>query len=1580
MDEQRVQAYLSLIQELLECPRGEVNSILKRQREQIDVGFLQQCRVVAEQLQARGEANQAQFLRDLAQQLGEYVKNQSSGMSNSASQPKAAGDEYHRFLMQVLQATSKSRGNPSVVYPILQQNLGKLDVNLAQILRLWASQFFSQSDKIQTIRVAADIGQFANLIQNFSLGSQSNNLEIAISGYEIIATVFTKENDAKMWAINQTNLGNSYIKRIQGERADNLEKAIAVYQAALEVYTREVYPEKWAETQVNLGIAYSNRILGKQGKNLNVAVSYYQTALGFYPHEEFPQQWERINNLLNEVENKRNFIFLMEVLQATSKNHVNPSVIYSILRDNQDNLTPRLVEVLRYWANQNFRNLNVIQLQNIAKILVNFSGLICQFPLGNRWSNVEIAIAGYELALTIFTREAYPQQWARTQNDLGAAYGERIRGDRAENLEREIAACQAALEVFTRVAYPTEWATVNGNLGAVYGERIRGERSENLEMAIACLNSSLEVQTRQVNPQAWADTQNNLGIIYLYRIQGERADNIEVSIAACEAALEFYTREAYPEKWAMVQMNIGNAYTQRIRGEKAENIELSIAACEAALEVSTREAAPEQWARSKANLGNVYTQRIRGEKAENIELSIAACEAALEVYTHEEFPGQWATTQRNLGTAYQQRIWGKRSQNLEFSIAAYENALRVYTREAFPEQWATTQRNLGTAYQQRIRGERSQNLELSIICYEATLEVYTREAFPLEWAVTQGSLGISYRERIQGYWVDNVERSIACYEAALEVFTLESFPQEWAGTQINLANAYTDRRGDQANNVEKSIVAYKSALEVYTRKAFPEDWARIQTNLGNAYLDRIQGQSADNQEQAIACHKAALEVRTRKAFPEQWANTQNNLGNAYKNRIQGERSDNIEQSIAYYKAALQVYTRTAFPEKWAMIQNNLGYAYIDRVEGDRANNLEEAIAACKGTLDIYTRTAFPQEWASTQNHLAMAYSDRIWGEREQNLGQAIRLYKKALEVRTRVSFPQKYTATLNNLGLVYQAQSQHYTSNATQKKNALDNAYVTFADALDTFEYLRGEVTSGDQAQRKLNEKWGRLYRSMVEVCLELGRYTDTIEYADRSKARNLTELIATRDAYPEGDIPAEVRQRLQELRQAISEEDRRLQQDPNPDYTHISQLREEFQAKYPYKPLKFADIQSLLDDETVILEWYVLNDKCLIFTLTKQTLNLWQSSQEDRQNLIDWTGAYIDDYIDNNSQWRKYLPQRLEQLAQILHLDEILQNLRQQFPNCQKLILIPHRFLHLFPFHALPIATEDGKGKLLQDLFPKGVAYAPNCQVLKQAQNRQRPHFNQLFAIQNPTQDLQFTDMEVEAIQSLFNPHQVLKHDQAEKAAIDAETLKNAHCTHFSCHGYFNFQDALKSALILAKSEFTPPPPTDDPSRYLPLKDNKLLDLQKCLTLEDILRLDLTNCRLVTLSACETGITDITSTSDEYIGLPSGFILAGSPNVVSTLWAVADISTAILMIQFYQTLQQQSELSVVLALQQTQKWLREATVQDLLDWTDSCAVISPERRKEMKKRLTFGAWKNKLDAKRFESPYYWAAFCAIGA
>ncbi len=649
-------------------------------------------------------------------------------------------------------------------------------------------------------------------------------------------------------------------------------------------------------------------------------------------------------------------------------------------------------------------------------------------------------------------------------------------------------------------------------------------------------------------------------------------------------------------------------------------------------------------------------------------------------------------------------------------------------------------------------------------------------------------------------------------------------------------------------------------------------------------------------------------------------------------------------------------------------------------DGRYGEALEIAIRGYDVVLALWADN--PEERARTLTNLGNAYQTKAqFGINPgANLDQAIAHYTEAAQIMRRPGLELDLATTLNNLGFAYQRESQHYKDDPNRKPAALNYAYRSFAEALEQVEYLRGSITTEDY-KRNFNEQWNKIYRGIVEVCLELGRYQDAISYADRSKARNLTELMATKDLYPEG-IDADTHRQLQALRQAMIAEDRRLQQHPNPDYTHLNQLRQEFQEKFPYKPLHFEQIQGLLDEETAILEWYILPDKFLTFTLTRQSLNLWTSSQEDLNNLIDWGNSYLHDYRNrDNSQWRENLPQRLKTLAQILHLDEILHNLREKFPNCKKLILIPHRFLHLFPLHALPV-NEHGTGVgattgelPLQELFPKGVAYAPNCQVLQQAQKRinQRPDFNQLFAIQNPTKDLYFTDIEVAAIQSLFNPHQVLKHDQAEKAAIlEGDNLKNAHCIHFSCHGYFNFEDALKSALLLAKSIFTPPPPpNENQSRYIPLKNGNLLDLGKCFTIEDILRLDLRNCRLVTLSACETGITDFTSSSDEYIGLPSGFILAGSLNVVCSLWAVSDLSTALLMIRFYQNVKNGE--TIPLALKQAQIWLRDVTVEGLQQWS-SKLTLRPTYRQQFQRFSTMEA-----AAKPFASPYYWAGFCASG-
>ncbi|XZN97194.1 MAG: CHAT domain-containing protein [Microcoleus sp.] len=160
----------------------------------------------------------------------------------------------------------------------------------------------------------------------------------------------------------------------------------------------------------------------------------------------------------------------------------------------------------------------------------------------------------------------------------------------------------------------------------------------------------------------------------------------------------------------------------------------------------------------------------------------------------------------------------------------------------------------------------------------------------------------------------------------------------------------------------------------------------------------------------------------------------------------------------------------------------------------------------------------------------------------------------------------------------------------------------------------------------------------------------------------------------------------------------------------------------------------------------------------------------------------------------------------------------------------------------------------------------------------------------------------------------------------------------------------------------------------YVTLRDGRRFrtDIQ-CLTLKEIFAsLDLPLCRLVSLSACETGLVTRVIT-DEYIGLASGFLYAGASNVVSSLWRVSDFSTAFLMIRFYQNLNNQ-DLSVCQALQAAQIWLRTITRKDFLAWLQNEVNMEEDRVDNIDISL-----RRSFPNPPFADPQYWAAFCAIG-
>ena len=134
--------------------------------------------------------------------------------------------------------------------------------------------------------------------------------------------------------------------------------------------------------------------------------------------------------------------FLTEMLLVTSETKGDRNVIYAMLRDNLKLVNDNLAVVLRNWVAENWSNLDSESRTSIIELIGNFSLIISNFPLGSMASNWEIAIAGYEVAVTLFSSQEYAENWAWDQNNLAIAYRQRIRGEKAANLEMAISACQ----------------------------------------------------------------------------------------------------------------------------------------------------------------------------------------------------------------------------------------------------------------------------------------------------------------------------------------------------------------------------------------------------------------------------------------------------------------------------------------------------------------------------------------------------------------------------------------------------------------------------------------------------------------------------------------------------------------------------------------------------------------------------------------------------------------------------------------------------------------------------------------------------------------------------------------------------------------------------------------------------------------------------------------------------------------------------------------------------------------------------------------------------------------------------------
>ncbi|MBX7224375.1 MAG: CHAT domain-containing protein, partial [Blastocatellia bacterium] len=162
------------------------------------------------------------------------------------------------------------------------------------------------------------------------------------------------------------------------------------------------------------------------------------------------------------------------------------------------------------------------------------------------------------------------------------------------------------------------------------------------------------------------------------------------------------------------------------------------------------------------------------------------------------------------------------------------------------------------------------------------------------------------------------------------------------------------------------------------------------------------------------------------------------------------------------------------------------------------------------------------------------------------------------------------------------------------------------------------------------------------------------------------------------------------------------------------------------------------------------------------------------------------------------------------------------------------------------------------------------------------------LVAGQNPSEPklqiprLPFTRQEAQALETLVPPEQrfsALNFSASKKAAIGGE-IGRYQIVHFATHGYLDSERPELSALILS------------------LVDEQGQPQDGFLRARDIYNLNL-QADLVVLSACQTGLGKVVK-GEGVVGFTRGFMYAGSPRVVVSLWNVNDEATAELMASFY--------------------------------------------------------------------------------
>ena len=661
-------------------------------------------------------------------------------------------------------------------------------------------------------------------------------------------------------------------------------------------------------------------------------------------------------------------------------------------------------------------------------------------------------------------------------------------------------------------------------------------------------------------------------------------------------------------------------------------------------------------------------------------------------------------------------------------------------------------------------------------------------------------------------------------------------------------------------------------------------------------------------ERAIAMFEQAATLYAEGGLQAEEAGALINIGVAWGSL--GEHA----RAIEFFERALPISRALGDSGRETFI---LVYLGISRAEaGDKAAAMQPLTAG----LELSRKIGAPRIEALAHHHLGKISNEA------HRFEEAVAHYEKALQIMREAGNRRGEVHALINVG------------SALGSMGRCDAARARLDEALAVARQTNDRVSEGATLSRlaQLDRDEGDLHQALAGI-------EAAVEIAEALRARSTAQqfrtayLATVRDQY---DLQIDILMHLHARAPSAGFDVAALLASQRARARSLVETLEEAQTKvalYDPATLTLAEIQQLLDDDTMLLEYSLGPHRSYVWAVTAGSLRSYTLPRRPRIDALARRVHALASARTTSPARRREVEEDYRAAAAELSamiLGPLAGELRGQ-----RLVIAAESGLQYVPFAALPSPLSHAPLVASHEIV--NVPSAATLQLLRREPAHAAPaktlmvFADPVFSASDPRVDnakvrtaaamprLPLTRLEAGSIARLVpRPSVTTALDfDASRTTATGDLVRRHRIVHFATHGVLDSVRPEQSGIVLS------------------LVDRKGQPQDGFLRLSDVydLRLD---ADLVVLSACQTALGKEIR-GEGLVGLTRGFMHAGVPRVVASLWKVDDRATAELMRRFYEGMLGPQQLPPATALRAAQREMAESA-----------------------------AWSR---------PYYWAAFVLQG-